>query len=139
MLPFPMSLTLILRPPSPPPILCAPKDLLVESPLRRRPTEHPARMRVLSGVPDSSVRSRRISTENRLTEHPTRMRVLSESVPQDESKDLSSPLTPLDSALTDSCARKSFRIRSYEKTWGAPPVPIKQRKTIEDQHESQNR
>ncbi len=30
-------------------------------------------------------------------------------------------LTPLDSALTDSCARKSFRIRSYEKTWGAPP------------------
>src|SRR6266478_8523762 len=27
-------------------------------------------------------------------------------------------LTPLDSALTDSCARKSFRIRSCEKTWG---------------------
>src|SRR5713101_3379031 len=29
-----------------------------------------------------------------------------------------SPLTPLDSALTDSRARKSFRIRSYEKKGG---------------------
>src|SRR5713226_7284627 len=28
------------------------------------------------------------------------------------------PLTPLESALTDSRARKSFRIRSYEKTGG---------------------
>ena len=48
-------------------------------------------------------------------------------------------LTPLDSALTDSCARKSFRIRSYKKTWGGTPLLIKQMKTIEDQYASQNR
>ena len=34
MLPFPMSLTLILRLPSSPPILCALRDLCVDSPLR---------------------------------------------------------------------------------------------------------
>src|SRR6266446_6014304 len=40
-------------------------------------------------------------------------------------------LTPLDSALTDSCARKSFRVRSYEKTWGCTPLLF----FIEDQSE----
>src|SRR6266849_10587340 len=34
-----------------------------------------------------------------------------------------SGLTPLESALTDSCARKSFRIRSYEETYGGHPPP----------------
>src|SRR6266851_4137566 len=125
-----MSLTLIFRLPSPPPILSAPMDLLVESPLRRRPTEHPARMRVLSGVPDSSARSRRSSTENRLG--------CSEPCSIALSFHPFSPLTPLDSALTDSCARKSFRIRSYKKTWGGTPLLIKQMKTIEDQYASQN-
>src|SRR5713226_357489 len=32
-------------------------------------------------------------------------------------------LTPLDPALTDSCARKSFGIRSYEKTHGGVHPP----------------
>src|SRR6266852_9289789 len=115
-----MSLTLIFRLPSPPPILSAPMDLLVESPLSRRPTEHPARMRVLSGVPDSSARSRRISTENRLGCSEPCAIALSFH-PFSPLATRHSPLTPLDSTLTDSCARKSFRIRSYEKTWGAPP------------------
>src|SRR6266849_1226609 len=134
-----MSLTPILRLPSPPPILSALVNLCVESPLRRRPTEHPARMRVLSGVPDSSARSRRSSTENRLGCSEPCSIALSFH-PFSPLATRHSPLTPLESALTDSYARKSFRIRSYEKTYGgAPPLPIKQMKTIEDQHESQNR
>ena len=39
-------------------------------------------------------------------------------------------LTPLDSALTDSCARKSFRIRSYEKTCGGCTTPSSSSSTI---------
>ncbi len=111
-----MSLAPILRLPSPPPILCVFRDLCAES-SPRRPTEHPARMRVLSGVPDSPARSRRISTENR--QGYSEPCAIALSFPAFSSLvTRRSPLTPLDSALTGSCAPKSFRIRSYEKTWG---------------------
>ncbi len=80
MLPFPMSLTPILRLPSPPPILSALRDRF----LALLPTCKPSSLRTFPPV---------------------------------------FLLTPLDSALTDSCARKSFRIRSYEKTYGGHPPP----------------
>src|SRR6266446_8954260 len=91
MLPFPMSLTLILRLPSPPPILSALRDRF----LALFPT---CKSSSLQAFPPVFL------------------------------------LTPLDSALTDSCARKSFRIRSYEKTWGHPPNQANEKQSRANMH-----
>jgi hypothetical protein len=68
-------------------------------------TEHPTRMRVLSGVPDSSARSRRISTHFRLS-------------PLQCADPKNAPITRLECAVPKTQGLKSFRMRTYEKRWG---------------------
>src|SRR6266478_5798587 len=92
-----MSSAPILRSPSSPTILCVFRDLCAESSLRR-PFHFQPSTAAAPPLPDCPLLA---------THYPL--------------SGLRNPLTPLESALTDSCACKSFRIRSYEKTWGYTP------------------
>ena len=85
-----MSSALILRLPSSPTILCVFRDLCAESSLR-----HPFHFQPSTAAAPPLPGYTLLTTHYPLS-------------------GFRNPLTPLDSALTDSCARKSFGIRSYE-------------------------
>src|SRR6266849_584616 len=111
-----MSLTPILRLPSCSPIL---RVLCAESCLRRLPRASHA-----TGASRSHHLVRFHSLTNASSRNSFRLILLQTPggvpplVPASTSRRPRNPLTPLESALTDSSSRKSFRIRSYEKHRG---------------------
>ena len=120
-----MSLTPILCLPSCSPIL---RVLCVESCLRRLPRASHA-----TGASRSHHLVRFHSLTNASSRNSFRLILLQTPggvpplVPASTSRRPRNPLTPLESALTDSSSRKSFRIRSYEKHRGEGVTSFKLR------------